>query len=88
MKQQCDQHCETCPMQTQVHCAVVHSRAAYITVTSILERIENIEKSLNQDEHNLINPLCMGYTSDTDIEEQEIKEESEKLPAQEVGANK
>lgn len=81
MKQQCDQHCETCPMQTQVHCAVVHARAAYITAATINERLAGIEQALQKDNHPLINPLAMGYQEIIDDEE-----ESEKLPAPEVGA--
>ena len=81
MKQQCDQHCETCPMQTQVHCAVVHARAAYITAATINERLAGIEQALQKDNHPLINPLAMGYAPIIDDEE-----ESEKLPAPEVGA--
>jgi hypothetical protein len=82
MKQSCDQHCETCPMQTQVHCAVVHARAAYITATSIFQRLDGIEQALRQNDHPLINPLAMGIGSALiDIEE----EDSEILPAPEVG---
>lgn len=80
MKEQCDQHCETCPMQTQVHCAVVHARAAYITAASINERLTGIEQALQKENHPLINPLAMGLASAIGQED-----ESEKLPAQEVG---
>lgn len=80
MKQSCDQHCETCPMQTQVHCAVVHARAAYITATSISQRLDGIEQALRQNDHPLINPLAMCYQEIIDDEE-----DSEKLPAPEVG---
>ena len=81
MKQSCDQHCETCPMQTQVHCAVVHARAAYITATSISQRLESIEQALRQNDHPLINPLATGFASAIIDDE----EDSEKLPAPEVG---
>ena len=82
MKQSCDQHCETCPMQTQVHCAEVHARAAYITATSISRRLDGIEQALRQNDHPLINPLATGFASAIIDDE----EDSEKLPAQEVGA--
>ena len=81
MKQSCDQHCETCPMQTQVHCAVVHARAAYITATSIFRRLDGIEQFLRQNDHPLINPLATGFASAITDDE----EDSEKLPAPEVG---
>ena len=81
MKQSCDQHCETCPMQTQVHCAVVRARAAYITATSIFQRLEGIEQALRQNDHPLINPLATGFASAIIDDE----EDSEKLPAPEVG---
>ena len=70
MKQQCDQHCETCPMQTQVHCAVVHARAAYITAATINERLAGIEQALQKDNHPLINPLAMPYAPIIDDEEE------------------
>ena len=81
MKQSCDQHCETCPMQTQVHCAVVHARAAYITATSIFQRLDSIEQALRQNDHPLINPLATGFAAAIIDDE----EDSEKLPAPEVG---
>ena len=81
MKQSCDQHCETCPMQTQVHCEVVHARAAYITATSIFQRLDGIEQALRQNDHPLINPLATGFASAIIDDE----EDSEKLPAPEVG---
>ena len=69
-------------MQTQVHCAVVHARAAYITATSISHRLDGIEQALQQHDHPLINPLATGFASAIIDDE----EDSEKLPAQEVGA--
>ena len=68
-------------MQTQVHCAVVHARAAYITATSIFQRLDGIEQALRQNDHPLINPLATGFPSAIidDVED------SVKLPAPEVG---
>lgn len=57
MKEKCDTHCETCPMQTQVHCSVVHARAAYITANTIAERLTAIEQALKHEAQPLINPL-------------------------------
>lgn len=74
MKEKCDNHCETCPMQTQVHCAVVHSRAAYVTATTIVERLIAIEQSLHHEAPALINPLANEPITDSAI-----------LPAQEQG---
>lgn len=74
MKEKCDNHCETCPMQTQVHCAVVHARAAYVTATNIVERLIAIEQSLHPEAPSLINPLANEPMTDSAI-----------LPAQEQG---
>lgn len=72
MKNQCDNHCETCPMQTQIHCILVYSRATNQSVGALEERISALERRAHQDVPNLLNPL---------------KTESEILPAQEVGDN-
>lgn len=82
MKESCDNHCETCPMQTQIHCAVVHARAAYITATSIFQRLEGIEQALRQNDHPLINPLATGFASAITDD----GSNSAMLPAQEMGA--
>lgn len=81
MKEQCDNHCETCPMPSQVHCAVVHARAAYITATSIFQRLDNIEQALRQKDHPLINPLATGFASAIIDNEKD----SVILPTQETG---
>ena len=57
-------------MQTQVHCAVVHARAAYITAATINERLAGIEQALQKDNHPLINPLAMPYAPIIDDEEE------------------
>lgn len=72
MKDQCDNHCETCPMQTQIHCILVYSKATNQSVGALEERISALERRAHQDVPNLLNPL---------------KIESEILPALEVGAN-
>jgi len=81
MKQQCDNHCETCPMPTQLHCVVVFSRATNESIGALAERIDQLEKSVRSEQSPIINPLAMDYQEIIDDEE-----ESEKLPAPEVGA--
>ena len=71
MKDQCDNHCETCPMQTQIHCILVYAKATNQSVGALDERIRALESRAVQDAPNLLNPL---------------ETESEKLPALEVGA--
>lgn len=72
MKDQCDNHCETCPMQTQIHCILVYSKATNQSVGALDERIRALESRAVQDAPNLLNPF---------------ETESEILPALEVGAN-
>lgn len=60
MKQQCDNHCETCPMQTQLHCVVVFSRATNESIGALAERIEQLEQSVRSEQSPIINPLTMG----------------------------
>lgn len=62
MKEKCDNHCETCPMQTQVHCAVVHARASYVTSAGIAERLAAIEQALKHETPTLINPFDNDLT--------------------------
>lgn len=78
MKNQCDKHCETCSMQTQLHCVVVFSRATNESIGALAERIEQLEKSVRIEQSPVFNPLEKSYTPI-------IEEESDKLPALEVG---
>lgn len=80
MKEHCDNHCETCPMPTQMHCAVVFSRATNASIGALAERINQLEVAVRGGQSPIINPLAMGYQEIID------EEESEKLPAPEVGA--
>lgn len=78
MKERCDNQCETCPMQTQLHCAVVYSKAAYVAMGKLMERVESVEKKMQPEIAAIINPLAPAI--DNSIE-------SVKLPTQEVGGN-
>ena len=71
MKDKCDNHCETCPMQTQIHCALVYAKATNASVGVLAERIETIEHRLSAEQPPLLTPMP--------------KEDSAKLPAQEQG---
>lgn len=78
MKERCDNQCETCPMQTQLHCAVVYSKATYVAMGKLMERVESVEKKMQPGIAAIINPLAPAI--DNSIE-------SVKLPTQEVGGN-
>lgn len=54
MKEKCDNICETCPMQTQLHCVLVYSKATNESVGALAERISRLESP----EPILINPLA------------------------------
>ena len=76
-------------MPTQLHCVVVFSRATNESVGALAERIERLEKSVRTEQSPIINPL-LGQMSAA-VEEEPVaeeEEESEKLPAQEVGGDK
>lgn len=77
MKERCDNQCETCPMQTQLHCAVVYSKAAYVAMGKLMERVESVEKKMQPEIAAIINPLAPVIDNI----------ESVKLPTQEVGGN-
>ena len=68
-------------MPTQLHCVVVFSRATNESIGALAQRIDRPEKSVRSEQSPIINPLAMGYQEIIDDEE-----ESEKLPAPEVGA--
>ena len=79
MKEKCDNDCSTCPMQTQLHCVVIFSKATNSSLGVLADRLESLEKTVLE-KSPIINPLK--------IEALEFVEESEKLPAPEVGENK
>ena len=57
MKEKCDNHCETCPMQTQMHCALVYAKATNASLGVLAERIETIEARLQSEQPMLLNPI-------------------------------
>lgn len=57
MKDKCDNHCETCPMQTQVHCALVYAKATNTSVGVLAERIAAIESRLQTEQPTLLIPI-------------------------------
>lgn len=76
MKEQCDNHCETCPVPNQVHCAVLFSRSANYGLGKILERLELLEAFMKGENTNSIIPSGFGICN---------KEDSVILPTQETG---
>ena len=44
MKEKCDNHCETCPMQSQVFCALIFAKANNSAIGSLAQRVENVER--------------------------------------------
>ena len=78
MKEHCDNHCETCPMPTQVHCAVLFSRSANVGLGNIMERLEHLEMTIKGENTNPLLPTGFGVCS--------LEDTSANLPAPEVGA--
>lgn len=72
MKEKCDNHCETCPMQTQVHCALVYAKATNASLGALSERMDAIETRLRSEQYNLLMPAT---------------EDSATPPALELGGN-
>ena len=56
MKEKCDNVCVTCPMQSQIHCALVFAKANNQMMADMSERISKVESRMGG-EVNLINPL-------------------------------
>lgn len=55
MKEKCDNNCATCPMQTQMHCVLVFSKANNASIGVLMERIQALENSIEQP--MLLNPI-------------------------------
>lgn len=72
MKEKCDNHCETCPMQTQIHCALVYAKATNASLGALNERMEAIETRLSSEQYQLLMPAT---------------EDSATPPALELGGN-
>ena len=69
MKDKCDNNCATCPMQTQIHCALVYAKATNVSVGVLAERIDALDARLRDEQQGLLMPS--------------INEDSAILPAQE-----
>lgn len=82
MKESCDNHCETCPMQTQLHCVLVFSKATNTSVGALAERIQKLEETMKAEQPTIINPLSGEPVGNTE----QLDEYSAMLPAQETGA--
>lgn len=57
MKKECDNHCETCPMQSQIYCALMFARATNASLTAIDDRLASLEQAVRPEEVTLINPI-------------------------------
>lgn len=66
MKEKCDNHCETCPIQGQIYCALQY-------VKSLNDRLTNIENNISFN-NKVINPINMRDTHNAEISEEQIKE--------------
>lgn len=55
MKEKCDNNCATCPMQSQIYCCLVFSKANNSALKSIEDRVASIERMSGSD--GFINPL-------------------------------
>lgn len=71
MKEKCDNHCETCPIQTQVHCTLFYVKTNNASIGALAERIDSLEARLANEQPSLLMPS--------------INENSAILPAQEQG---
>ena len=68
MKSKCDNHCETCPTQGQIYCALQY-------IKSLNDRVANIEKNIFSDTI-VIDPIqCDTHNVVENGEEQINKEE-------------
>ena len=66
MKSKCDNHCETCPTQGQIYCALQY-------VKSLNDRVTNIENNISFN-NKVIKPINMRDTHNAEISEEQIKE--------------
>lgn len=56
MKEKCDNICGTCPMQSQIHCALIFAKSNNQMIADINDRIRKIENGM-VGEVKLLNPL-------------------------------
>lgn len=65
-KERCDNHCETCPMNGQIYCAVMFARATNLMLPGLVEKIQNLEMEIQElrkptDTPTVINPLASPF---------------------------
>lgn len=51
MKEKCDNHCETCPMQSQIYCSLMFAKANNAAINSLAARVANIEQVFTIPQH-------------------------------------
>lgn len=74
MKEKCDNKCETCPMQTQMHCVLLFSKATNASVGMLTDRMMVIESKLQQEQPMLLTPQY-SVKHPTLEEDETVKEE-------------
>lgn len=70
MKEKCDNKCETCPMQTQVHCTLLFCKATNASVSLFAERLEVLETKMGEESKLLIPQYSVKHPT---LEEDETK---------------
>ena len=76
MKDKCDNHCETCPMQTQMHCALVYAKATNTSVGVLAERLSAIESRLQAEQPTLLTPIQDSAILPAQEQEETLKPQS------------
>jgi hypothetical protein len=76
MKNKCDNHCETCPMQTQIHCALVYAKATNTSVGALDARIAAIESRLQPEQPTLLIPIQDSANLPAQEQEETLKPQS------------
>ena len=74
MKEKCDNKCETCPMQTQVHCALLFCKATNASIGVITERLQVLETRMGTEPKLLIPQYSVKHPT---LEEDETVKEEE-----------
>ena len=74
MKEKCDNNCATCPMQTQMHCVLVFSKANNASIGVLMERIQALESRMSIEQPMLLNPID-SVKHPTQEEDEKVKEE-------------
>ena len=74
MKEKCDNNCNTCPMQTQVHCALLFCKATNAAIGTIAERLQVLETKMGSEPKLLIPQDSVKHPT---LEEDETSKEEE-----------